>query len=200
MKKLYLTALISILILNIGNAQNTTSPFKSQLWKNSHFGWDVDNGDGYKWNNFYIGTGLARNFSFDKKAYWYVMGDLNWSKYTLYPDGQYAMGANKAYVRTFSLSVPAYVGYNVYESSLKAFGVKVYTGPVFELITSGNIDGTSLPYDGLNYNPVQIGWTVGTGVKLLYLFGFNVAYRYYPLPVLNNGNLVRSSVNLTFGF
>lgn len=200
MKKLYFIVFIFIMILSVGNAQNTTSSFKSQLWKNSHLGWDVDNGDGYRWSNFYIGTGYANRFSFDNKAYWYIMGDLNWSKYTLYPDGKYAMGANKSYVRTFSLSVPAYVGYNVYESSLKAFGVKVYTGPVLELITSGNLDGTSLPYQGLSYNPVQVGWTVGTGVKLLYLFGFNVAYRFYPVPVLNNGDLVRSSINFSFGF
>lgn len=200
MKKLYFTALIFILILNIGYSQNTKSSFKSQLWKNSHFGWDVDNGDGYKWNNFYIGTGIARNFDFNNKAYWYVMGDLNWSKYKLYKLDKYNKLNVDIFVRTFSFSVPAYLGYNIYESKLKDFGVKLYTGPVIETIISANQDGISLPSNGLNYNPVQFGWTIGTGVKFLYLFGFNVAYRYYPTPVLNNGNLVRSSVNFTFGF
>ena len=196
MKKLYFTVFIFIMILSVGNAQNTTSSFKSQLWKNSHFGWDTDNGDGYKWSNFAIGTGIARNFSFDKKAYWYVMGDLNWSKYTLYEGGQYNITANDYYIKTFSFSVPAYVGYNVYQSKLKDFGVKLYTGPVLETIFSGKLDG----YSYNEYNPIQVGWTIGTGVKFLYLFGFNVAYRYFPTPVLSNGNLVRSSVNFTFGF
>ncbi|VBB43514.1 exported hypothetical protein [uncultured Paludibacter sp.] len=196
MKKVYFIVLIFILSVHTGISQNTTAPFKKQLWKNAHLSWDVDNGDGYKWSNFAIGTGLARNFEFDKKSYWYLMGDLNWSKYTLYPDGQYAMGANKAYFRTFSFSIPAYVGYNVYQSSLRAFGVKVYTGPIFETIFSGKLDG----YTYKEYNPIQFGWTVGTGVKLFYLFGFNLAYRYYPTPVLTNGNLVRNSINFTFGF
>ena len=196
MKKIYFTALILVLMFNKGISQNTTAPFKKQLWKNAHMGWDVDNGDGYRWSNFYLGTGIAKNFSALPKAYWYVSGDLNWSKYTLYPNGQYGMGANKAYFRTFSLSIPAYVGYNVYQSSYKAFGVKVYTGPVLETVFSGKLDG--YPYN--EYHPVQFGWTIGTGVRLFYLLGFNVAYRYYPTPLLTNGNLVRSSINFSLGF
>ena len=58
--------------------------------------------------------------------------------------------------------------------------MKVYTGPTIELITSMKRDG----YAYKEYNPFQIGWTVGTGVKLFYMFGFNVAYHYYPIPVL----------------
>lgn len=196
MKKLYFTALISFFSLSFAIAQNTTSSFKNQLWRNAHIGWDTDRGDGYKWSNFYIGTGIARNFKIVPKAYWYVMSDLNWSKYTLYKGGQYNITGNDYYIKTFSLSVPAYLGYNLYQSKFKAFGVKVYTGPVLETIFSASRDGYA--YD--DYNAIQFGWTVGTGVKLLYLFGFNVAYRYYPTPVLNNGNLVRNSINFTFEF
>ncbi|MGC3977871.1 MAG: hypothetical protein QM751_06305 [Paludibacteraceae bacterium] len=196
MKREYIIVLFSVFALNFTFSQNTTAPFKKQLWRNFHLGWDVDRADDYKWSNFGFGTGIARNFELSPKAYWYVGGDLNWSKYTLYPDGQYAMGANKAYFRTFSLSVPAYVGYNVYQSSHKAFKVKLYTGPVFEGIFSGKLDG----YLYKDYNSLQFGWTVGTGVRLFYLFGFNLAYRYYPTPLLYNGNLVRSSVNFTLGF
>ena len=170
--------------------------FDKQMWKNFHLGWDIDKTEDFRWRNFAIGTGYTRNFESAPRAYWYVGGDLNWSKYTIYPDGNFAMSASNAYLKTFSVSVPAYVGYNLYKSSLRAFGVKVYTGPTVELITSAKLDG----YTYKDYNPFQIGWTVGTGVKLLYMFEFNVAYRFYPIPVLENGNLVRSSVNFTLGF
>ncbi|MHB9056374.1 MAG: hypothetical protein ACYC2P_09540 [Paludibacteraceae bacterium] len=196
MKKFVYTFFLIIGLSNAVNAQNTTASFGKQAWKNFHIGWDIDKTDDYRWRDFSIGTGFARNFEAVPKAYWYIGGDLNWSKYTLYPNGIYGMGANNAYLKTFSISVPAYLGYNLYKSPLRAFGVKVYTGPTVELITSAKLDG--YPYG--DYNPLQIGWTIGTGVKLFYLFGFNVSYRYYPIPVLTSGNLVRSSVNFTLGF
>ena len=177
-------------------AKQKAPDFDKQMWKNFHLGWDIDKTEDFRWRNFAIGTGYTRNFESAPRAYWYVGGDLNWSKYTIYPDGNFAMSASNAYLKTFSVSVPAYVGYNLYKSSLRAFGVKVYTGPTVELITSAKLDG----YTYKDYNPFQIGWTVGTGVKLLYMLGFNVAYRFYPIPVLENGNLVRSSVNFTLGF
>ncbi|MFV0472586.1 MAG: outer membrane beta-barrel protein [Paludibacteraceae bacterium] len=196
MKKIFLIALISISTINIGFGQNTTAEYSKQLWKNFHFGWDVDSGDGYRWSNFGIGTGIARNVEILPKVYWYVGGDLNWSKYTLYKGGQYNNTGNNYYIKTFSLSIPALAGYRIYESPLSAFGVKVYTGPLLETIFSGKRDG----FDYKNYNALQFGWTVGAGVKLYYAFGFNLAYRYYPTPLLSDGNLVRSSINFTFGF
>ena len=170
--------------------------FDKQLWKNFHLGWDIDKSDDYRWRNFAIGTGYSRSFETVPRAYWFIGGDLNWSKYTLYKGRQFNNTGNNFYLKTFSVSVPAYVGYNLYKSSLRAFGVKVYTGPTVELITSVKRDG--YPYK--EYNPFQVGWTIGTGVKIFYMLGFNVAYRYYPISVLSDGNLVRSSVNFTLGF
>lgn len=175
-------------------AKQKAPDFDKQLWKNFHIGWDIDKSEDYRWRNFAIGTGYTRNFPTVPRAYWYVGGDVNWSKYTLYHGRQFNTTGNDYRLNTFSLSVPAYLGYNLYKSSLRAFGVKVYTGPTIELITSMKRDG----YAYKEYNPFQIGWTVGTGVKLFYMFGFNVAYHYYPIPVLTDGNLVRSSVNFTW--
>ena len=144
-------------------------------------------------------AGAALGFANNMTAPVIAANDLKAEEETLrviYPDGEFAMSASNAYLKTFSVSVPAYVGYHLYKSSLRAFGVKIYTGPTVELITSAKLDG----YTYKDYNPFQIGWTVGTGVKLFYMFGFNVAYRYYPIAILENGNLVRSSVNFSFGF
>lgn len=196
MKKIHLIAFISVFALNMGFSQNTTAPFDKQLWRNLHLNWDVDNADDYRWSNFGFGTGIARNFESLPKAYWYVGGDLNWSKCTLYRNGAYNATGNDVYFKTTSISFPAYVGYHLYESSLRAFGVKVYTGPILETIFSSKLDG----YGYQDYNPVQLGLVIGTSVKLMYLFGFNVSYRYYPTALLSNGNLVRSSVNFSLGF
>lgn len=197
MKKTVLLFFVTIFTCNFGFSQNTTASFDKQLLKNFHIGWDIDKTDDYRWRNFAIGTGYARTFEAAPKAYWYISGNLNWSKYTLYPDGAYAMGANNAYLKTFSLSVPAVLGYNIVQNRWAGLGWKVYTGPTVELITSAKLDGYPY-YDKVN--PFHAGWTVGTGVRFLYLLGFNVAYSYYPIPVLKDGNLVRSSVNFTLGF
>lgn len=176
--------------------QVKNTDFDKQLWQNLHLGWDIDKTDNYRWRNFAIGTGYVHYFQSVPKAYWYVGGNFNWSKYTLYSDGIYAMGAGNAYVNTFSISVPAYLGYHIHQNKLTGMGWKVYTGPTIELITSAKLDG----YAYKDYNPLQVGWTVGTGFRFFHLLGFNVAYNYYPTAVFSNGNLVRSSVNFTLGF
>ena len=170
--------------------------FDKQLWRNLHLGWDIDKTDNYRWRNFAIGTGYAQNFESVPKAYWFVGGNLNWSKYTLYRDGIYSIGANNAIINTFSVSVPAHIGYNIHQNNLTGMGWKVYTGPTIELITSSRLDG----YAYKEYNPFQVGWTIGTGFRFLHFLGFNVAYSYYPIAVFSNGNLVRSSVNFSLGF
>ncbi len=176
--------------------QVNNNDFGKQLWKNLHLGWDIDKEDNYRWRNFALGTGYTRNFQSEPRAYWFIGGNFNWSKYTLYHDGDYRMGANDAIIKTFSISVPAYVGYNIHQNRFTGMGWKVYTGPTLELITSAKLDG----YPYRDFNPIQAGWTIGTGFRLFHILGFNVAYNYYPTAVLSDGNLVRSSVNFTLGF
>lgn len=207
MKRILFLSFMIMFLTSTGYSQSSKEASKyitNQLIKNIHLGWDVDNGNGYKWSNFAVGSGFSGKFEDLPKAFWYVHGDLSWSTYKLYKDGIYNNPDRypyDVYVKTFSFVFPAVVGYRIYDSPLRAFGVKVYTGPILETILSGKQDGSNLPSStGLNYYPFQFGWTIGTGVKILYLFGFNIAYRYYPTPVLNNGNLVRSSVNFTLGF
>lgn len=215
MKKIVIV-ICCIVLFGEGFSQDVKSSFGKQMWKNLHLKWDTDNADDYKWRNIALGTGYGRtfdelrkelkkdygeNYKFLKKAYWYVGADLNWGKYTLYKSRLYNQNPlQDIIIKTTSFSVPAYLGYHLKQSTLLGYDWKVYTGPVFEYIFSAKQDGFQLPVNGLDANPLQFGWTIGTGVRFLYILGFNVAYSYYPTPVLNNGNLIRSSVNFSLGF
>jgi hypothetical protein len=166
-----------------------------QAWHNAHFNWDVYKTDDYRWREITIGTGYGKDFEFDDKAYWLIDLDLNWGKYTIYPDGAYAMGDKKSILRTTSLSIPAIAGYNLYRNRLLGLGWKVYTGPVLELITASKLDG----YDYDRIQNLQFGWTVGTKFRFLYIFNAKLAYSYYPTKLFTNGNLDRSAMRFSIG-
>jgi len=169
----------------------------SQLWKNANFGWNNYKNDDYKWGNFWIGTGYGMNFINIEKAYWKVGLNLNWSKYTLYPTGQYGFTANNDYLKTTSLSVPIIAGYNVYQSIWTGFGVKVYTGPVFELLLGSKVNGyTENDHPTNNF---QAGWTVGTDVRFLYILSARLAYSYYPYSLFQKDNLYRKALSFSVG-
>jgi len=168
--------------------------FCSNLWKNTHISWDVYKTDDYRWRNFSIGTGYSENFEFDQKVYWLVGLDYNWGKYSLYSDGRYAMGNGKAILKTQSLSIPVVAGYQVYRKLSRS--MKVYTGPVLELILSSKLDGYK--YDEIQN--AQFGWTVGTKFRFLFIFGAQVAYSYYPTPLFTNGDLQRNAFCFSLGF
>jgi len=165
-----------------------------QLWKNTHISWDVYRTDDYRWRNLAIGTGYGENFDFDEKAYWLVGLDYNWGKYSLYSDGAFAMGEDKAILKTRSLSIPVVAGYQVYKKFTRS--MKVYTGPVFELILNSKLDG----YRFDEIQNAQFGWTVGTKFRFLIIFGAQVAYSYYPTALFTNGDLQRNAFSFSLGF
>jgi len=165
-----------------------------QLIKNIHFSWDVDKTDDYRWRNIYIGTGYGQDFKAYPRAFWLINVDYNWSKYTLYADGDYAMGVDNVYLKTQSISFPTVVGYNVYKSSFT--NLQVFTGPVYEMILSSKLDGDSYS----NLTPIQWGWTIGTKIRFFGMISARLAYSLYPTGLFHDGSLNRSGVTFTLGF
>lgn len=172
-----------------------SSDILQQTLRHIHFNWKIYKTDDYRWREITFGTGYGKDFEFDDKAYWLVNLDMNWGKYTIYPDGAYAMGDKKSILRTTSLSIPAVAGYNIYRNRWLGLGWKVYTGPVLELITDSELDGHE--YDEIQN--LQFGWTVGTKFRFLYIMNATLAYSYYPTKLFTNGNLNRSAVRFSIG-
>ncbi|MBP1664990.1 MAG: hypothetical protein H6Q19_2130 [Bacteroidetes bacterium] len=174
------------------------SDFGKQLWKNANFGWNTYKNDDYKWRNIFIGTGYGRNFQQFKKAYWMVGLNLNWSKYTLYPNGAFNFTANKDYLKTTSFSVPVTAGYTIYTSKLRSMNLKAFTGPVFEYILTSKLNG----YTDNQYpiNNFQTGWSVGANFRFLYLLSARVTYTYYPYSLFENHDLYRRALSFSLGF
>ena len=174
------------------------SDFGKQMWKNANFGWNTYKTDDYKWRNIFIGTGYGRDFENAKDAYWQVGLNLNWSKYTLYPEGKFNFTDNKDYLKTTSFSVPAIAGYNIYKSKLRSVVLKAYTGPVFEFIVNSKVNGYTQ-----NLHPTnnfQTGWTVGANLLFLYLLSARVAYTYYPYSLFQKDDLYRRALSFSLGF
>jgi len=193
-KTIILTLILLIFTIPSSLQAKEKPTISRQLWKNAHLSWDVYRTDDYRWRNIAIGTGYGDNFDFDNKAYWLVGLDYNWGKYTLYSDGAYAMGVDNAILRTKSLSIPVVAGYQVYKKLSRS--MKIYTGPVLELILSSKLDGHN--YDEIQNT--QLGWTVGTKFRFLFIFGAHVAYSYYPTALFTNGDLQRNAISFSLGF
>lgn len=189
-KKIFISLLFMILMFNV-SAQDDLS---KQLWKNFNFGWDVYKNEDYRWRNSFIGTAYVQNFEALPAAWWSAGLRINWSKYTLYPAGEFGMGGNKANLKTTSLSIPAQLGYQVYQH--KGMGMSLYTGPSFELLLGSKLDG--YPYDNINH--FQTGWTFGSTLQFLYLLRARVAYTYYPTSLLSEKNLPRKAITFSIGF
>jgi hypothetical protein len=186
--------LLLVLLLCGGMPARAKTGVGGQLWKNFHLSWDISRTDDYRWRNFSLGSGYGLDFGTNNQAYWLVGMDFNWSKYTLYSDGVYSMGADNVRLKTTSLSFPAVVGYRVYEKW--SGNMKVYTGPVLETILSSYWDGR--PYDEVQN--MQLGWTVGTKIRFWLIFSARLAYSYYPTGLFRNGDLNRSNVTFSLGF
>lgn len=188
--------LVVLLFIVVGSMVHVQAEnyFGKQLINNFHVGWDVNRTDNYRWRNFNIGTGYGNKFGNDPRASWQLSVDFNWSKYTLYSDGDFAIGNSDALLRTKSLSFPLVVSYEVYKSFFN--GIKVYTGPVYEVILSSTLD--KVPF--YDYRPSQWGWTVGTRIRFLIIFSARIAYNFYPTALLYNGEMNRSAVSFSLGF
>ncbi len=191
-KKIFLLLIVCLSVFcNLGYAKDT---FGRQLFKNINIGWDVNRNSDYRWSNFRLGTAYVQKFDDDSKASWSVGADINWSKYTIYSDGAYSLSNYNDILRTRSLSFPFLVSYDV--SKTFFHGVKVYTGPTYEMIFSSSLNRT--PYYDLRAG--QWGWTVGTKIRFLAIFSAKLALNYYPTGLFNNGDLNRSSLSLSLGF
>ena len=142
----------------------------------------------------YVGTAYDQNFQFDKKCFWKIGLNLNWSKYSLYYKGIYQQSIVNNELRTFSISSPMYFGYEVFSS--KPVTVNLFTGPEYELILTSSMDGES--FSGINN--FQIALTAGVDFRIYSLFGLRLAYSYYPTPLLSSGVLYRSAFNISIGF
>jgi len=190
MKKTVL-ALAIVLGSFAASAQNDLG---KQLWRNFNVGWNVYRTQDYRWRNMFIGSGYLQRFEALPKAYVYGGMNINWSKYTIYGTGRYALMANDAVLKTTSFSIPLNAGYQVFRT--KGFRLNLYTGPTFEMILASKLDGNT--YD--NINRFQTGWTAGSTLQFLYLFRARVAYSYYPTSLLSDFHMPRSAFTLSIGF
>ncbi len=167
---------------------------KRQLFRNINIGWDAYKNNDYKWSNFSLGTTYGQKFDFDPLASWQVGFNYNWSKYTLYGDGNYAFSPYDEVFRTQSLSIPITVEYKLFKSFFS--GMNVYTGPVYELILSSSLNRSYI--SGVRSN--QLGWTLGTKIRFFAIFNARLAYNYFPTGLFSNGDLNRSAVSFLVGF
>jgi hypothetical protein len=194
MTKKIVFILFSVFLLSLNSEIKAEDDFGKQFFHNFNLGWDFKHHQDYRMSNFYIGTAYGHKFDLVPKASWQVGANFNWGKYTIYSDGMYAMGSSNYILRTKSLSFPFTVSYDV--SKTFFHGMKVYTGPVYELILSSTLNRNN--YSALNYS--QWGWTVGTKIRFLAIFNARLAYNYYPTSLFSNGNLNRSAISFSVGF
>lgn len=193
MKKQIIILLMLSLSTSFINAQDEINVGR-QLFKNININWDVNRSDDYRWRNFSVGTAYGKKFEFNPLASWQLGMNYNWSKYTLYSDGVYSIGNSNSILRTRSLSFPLTFEYKLYKSFFT--GVKLYTGPIYELILSSEMDDNN--FSGLRNS--QLGWTVGTKVRFFAIFSTRLAYSFYPTGLFVDGSLNRSAVSFSLGF
>jgi hypothetical protein len=190
--KFLLSVCIALLVCSVSEVYSKTN-LERQLWKNANLGWDVNQTNDYYSNNFHIGTGISDRFDADNHAFWQIGVDLNWSKYVLYADGNYSYFNRNSLLRTQSLTFPIVLGYDLRQSFFS--GMNIYTGPVYEMVLSANLDGRP------NYDlkPGQWGWTVGTKIRFLGFLSAKIAYNYYSTGLFWNGDMNRSALSLSIG-
>lgn len=167
--------------------------FKRQLRKNFSIGYDLNFGNDFYSRNFHIGTGFSQKFPDNKKVYWQIGGDINWNNYVLYDKYDVAFYNHNSLLRTTSLSFPLVLGYEVKRKIFS--GLKIYAGPVYEMIFFSRLNG--VPYSDINHG--QLCFTVGSKIRFLAFFNARIAYNFYPYGLFSNGDLNRSSLNLSIG-
>jgi hypothetical protein len=194
MKKNILVMLTAISMVAISGKMQAEQPVGKQLLRNINIGWDINHTNDYRWSDFHVGTAYGQKFEKNSRLSWQVGVNYNWNKYTLFADGNYALGNYNAVLRNQSLSIPGIVSYELYKSFFT--GIKLYTGPVYEMVYASTMD--RIPF--YNYNPAQFGWTIGTKIRFLAIFNTKIAYNYYPTPMFRDGTFNRSALSLSVGF
>jgi hypothetical protein len=192
-KNIIILLIFNLLSVGFGNAYSKDS-FKRQMFKNMHIGWDLNKTNDYRWSNFNFGTAYGQRFHLNSKASWQIAADYNWSKYTLYSNAEFNSSNYDKILRTQSLSFPLTAEYRVYRTLFT--NIRVYTGPVYELILSSKMDGNY--YSGIKNS--QLGWTLGSKIRFLGIFNARLAYNYYPTGLFSNGGLNRSAISFSVGF
>ncbi len=180
--------LLFVILPFIANSQND---FTKQLRKNMNIGWNVFRTDDYRWRNIYVGTGYSEPIS--ENLNWSVGANLNWGKYTLYPNRILEI-PNRSTLKTTSLTFPVMLNYQLYKS--RSSGLNFFTGPQFETIIYSKLDG----YSFNNLNNFQTGWTIGSSYRFLYFLRLQLGYTYYPISLFSNHSMPRSALNFSVGF
>ena len=193
MKRTISISLILLTVLSICGAQQKNNDVGRQLFSNINLGWDVYRTSDYRSSDFHIGTAYSQMINLNPKATWRVGLNYNWTKYTLFANGNYAQSANNSIFRNQSVSFPLTANYQVHKSFFS--GINVYTGLIPELIVSSTVDRSAF-YD---YNVFQLAWTVGTRVRFLGIFSARLAYNYYLTPLFSDGTFNRSAISFSFG-
>lgn len=194
MKKIICLFLISFFVYNISAANEKKISVQKELFNNINLGWDVKRTSDYRWRNFHIGTAYGEKFDFNPKYSWQVGMNFNWNRYTLYNNGDVALSSHNSILRNQSISFPIIMNYQLYKTFFT--GLNLYSGPVVEIVFPSTLDRV----DFENYNPLQMGWTIGTKLKFLAIFSAKLAYNYYPTSLLTDKIFNRSAVSFSIGF
>lgn len=159
----------------------------SSAKKGFNMGGDANFGQDFSGSNFHVGYRITDKFEGNKKAYWTIGADLNWSKYSLYDNSASSLS-------TTSISFPFIVGYTVKKTFFT--GLSFYTGPIYDFIITSRLDRQSY-YD---IDRGQLAFTVGAKLKFLAIFNTGVAVKLYPTSLFKDGSLNRTSLSFTVGF
>ena len=206
MKATYIYLIIFLLF--VGNFSNLQAQFykdshnqkdsryhkKSNIKKGLNLGFDLNFGENFYSNNFHIGYSISDKFDGNKKAYWQIGADVNWSKYSIFDSYGFSYFNHPSKYRTTSISFPMILGYQVRRSFFSR--IKIYAGPVYDFIITSRLDNA--PYYDIDRG--QWGFTVGTKLRFLALLNAGIAYKYYPNSLFNNGDFNRSSISFSLGF
>lgn len=194
MRRTVFIILFFLAVLYVSAANQKKPNVERQLKRNFNIGWEVNRTSNYRWSDFHIGTAYGQKFDFDPKASWQLGLNYNWNKYTLYSYGIHANDYYNSKLRNQSFSIPLIANYQLRKSFFS--GLSVYTGPMAELILFSTLDRD--PF--YNYNPLQIGWTVGTRIRILAVVNAKLGYVFYPTPLFNDGTFNRSAFSFSLGF
>ena len=166
----------------------------SHAKKSWSLGADLNFGQDFYSRDFHIGYGISDRFDGNRKAYWKIGADINWTNYVLFDNYGFSYFNNSSTYSTTSVSFPFYLGYDVRKTMFT--GLNLYAGPVYDFILFSRLNGQSY-YD---IDQGQWGFTVGTKLKFLAFFNAGVALKYYPNSLFNDGGLNRTSLSFSVGF
>ena len=166
----------------------------SNAKKGLNLGADMNFGQDFYARNFHIGYGITDKFDSDRRAYWQIGADVNWTNYSIFNNYGFSYFNVSDTYTTTSVSFPFYLGYEVRRSMFS--GLNVYAGPVYDFIITSRLNGQSF----YEIDHGQWGFTIGTKIKFLAFFNAGVALKYFPNSLFDDGGLNRTSLSFSVGF